>query len=197
LTVKTRNGDCDTAVLSRFSFPFLALPAAMPVSNYDGFRFATARSAFSALFTSLAPPFSRPQSGHRRFRRPSSQKQIPSTQSKVTKLIELIGADKHPGQPLDKKPVDRDQRYSNKERNWAFAVRKREALNRNNSPDFRETISELAVASGFFGVWDSVLWMTWICEHVLWKLRNLPERPGTVSMQTMRLSHVQMDSARP
>lgn len=77
-------------------------------------------------------------------------------QTNANKLIELVGLDRHPGQPADKKPADRDQRYSDREKNWALAVRKREALKKNDSADFRETISELAVASGFFGVWCSV-----------------------------------------
>jgi uncharacterized protein (TIGR02646 family) len=79
-----------------------------------------------------------------------------AVQSKAAKLIELVGLDRHPGQPPGKKPAGRDKRYSDREQNWALAVRKREALNRNDSPDFREIISDLAVKSGHFGIWYSV-----------------------------------------
>jgi uncharacterized protein (TIGR02646 family) len=80
----------------------------------------------------------------------------PAVQSKATKLIELVGLDRHPGQPPGKKPAERDMRYSDREQNWTLAIIKREALSRNDNQDFREIIADLAVKSGFFGVWYSV-----------------------------------------
>ncbi|MEO5914086.1 MAG: HNH endonuclease [Luteolibacter sp.] len=72
---------------------------------------------------------------------------------KMLALIELVGLDRHPGQPADKQPTDRDKRYLEREEKWKLAQLKREALSRNDNDDFREVLVDLAKESGFFGIW--------------------------------------------
>lgn len=73
--------------------------------------------------------------------------------AKAVALIELTGLDRHPGQPSDKQPTDRDKRYVEREEKWKLAQLKREALRRNDNIDFREALVDLAKQSGFFGIW--------------------------------------------
>lgn len=75
---------------------------------------------------------------------------------KAESLINLIGLDRHPGQPSEKQPSKRDERFSDREEVWSLARLNRGALSRNDSEDLREAVAELAKASGFFGVWMSV-----------------------------------------
>jgi len=75
---------------------------------------------------------------------------------KAEKLIDLVGLDRHRGQPTQKQPAERDKRYIQREEVWRLAERKREALARNNNEDFRTAVAELAQAEGFFSVWMSV-----------------------------------------
>jgi uncharacterized protein (TIGR02646 family) len=75
---------------------------------------------------------------------------------KAEKLIDLVGLDRHPGQPVEKRPADRDQRYMDREMVWKLAMLKREALARSDNEDFRTVIADLARAEGFFSVWMSV-----------------------------------------
>jgi len=75
---------------------------------------------------------------------------------KAEKLIDLVGLDRHPGQPVEKQPAERDKRYMDREMVWKLAKLKREALARNDNDDFRTVIAELAKAEGFFSVWMSV-----------------------------------------
>lgn len=72
---------------------------------------------------------------------------------KAAALIELVGLDRHPGQPAAKQPSDRDRRYVEREEKWQLAERMRAILARNNNVDFRETIVSLARESGFFSIW--------------------------------------------
>jgi len=76
--------------------------------------------------------------------------------AKAENLINLVGLDRHPGQPDGKKPAERDKRYMDRELVWKLATLKREALVRNNNEDFREAIADIAKAEGFFSIWMSV-----------------------------------------
>ncbi len=80
----------------------------------------------------------------------------PQLQLKANALIELVGLDRHPGQPVEKQPSDRDKRYLEREEKWELANRKREALRRNDNDDYREALVDLAKQSGFFGIWMTV-----------------------------------------
>ncbi len=75
---------------------------------------------------------------------------------KAERLIDLVGLDRHPGQPAAKQPAERDKRYMDREEVWKLAQSKREALARNNNDDFRIVIADLAKAEGFFSVWMTV-----------------------------------------
>lgn len=77
----------------------------------------------------------------------------PDIRQKAVSLIELIGLDRHPGQPDDKQPTDRDKRYLEREENWKLAQQMRDVLSRNDNEDFREVIVRLAIKSGFFSIW--------------------------------------------
>ena len=57
----------------------------------------------------------------------------PQIKAKAIALIELVGLDRHPGQPKPKKPKKRDMRYLEREEKWKLAQLKREALGRNSS----------------------------------------------------------------
>lgn len=82
---------------------------------------------------------------------------LPTDQrAKAENLINLVGLDRHPGQPADKKPAERDKRYMDRELVWKLATSKREALARNNNEDFRVAIADIAKAEGFFSIWMSV-----------------------------------------
>lgn len=73
--------------------------------------------------------------------------------SKALALIELVGLDRHPGQPNAKQPTDRDKRYMEREEKWKLANLMRDRLTRNNSIEFRDTIVALAREAGFFSIW--------------------------------------------
>ncbi|MET3498246.1 HNH endonuclease [Variovorax boronicumulans] len=77
----------------------------------------------------------------------------PAIAPKATALIELVGLDRHPGQPPAKQPNDRDKRYLQREEKWQLAALMRMKLTRNDSIDFREVIVSLARESGFFSIW--------------------------------------------
>lgn len=72
---------------------------------------------------------------------------------KVKRLIDLVGLDRHPGQPRSKRPTDRDRRYMQREQVWRLAKRRHETLARMDCEDLRSLICDLAVAEGFFSVW--------------------------------------------
>ena len=81
---------------------------------------------------------------------------VGASRIKATNLIDLVGLDRHPGQPVGKRPAERDRRYMDREEVWALAKGKHDALARNDNEDFRVAIVDLAKASGFFSVWMSV-----------------------------------------
>lgn len=80
----------------------------------------------------------------------------PHIKPKVTALIELVGLDRHPGQPPAKQPAKRDKRYMDREKAWALAQQTRRALERNDNIDFRELIVNMVKASGFFSIWITI-----------------------------------------
>jgi uncharacterized protein (TIGR02646 family) len=82
-----------------------------------------------------------------------SQTLEPQHVPKAVALIELVGLDRHPGQPPAKQPTDRDKRYQEREEKWKLAQIMREKLTRNDNSDFRETLTSLAEQSGFFSIW--------------------------------------------
>jgi uncharacterized protein (TIGR02646 family) len=79
-----------------------------------------------------------------------------AVKAKAQNLIDLVGLDRHPGQPEGKKPANRDKRHGDREEAWTLANLKRERLEQNDSQDFRDMLIELAEATGFFGVWMNV-----------------------------------------
>jgi uncharacterized protein (TIGR02646 family) len=85
----------------------------------------------------------------------ASSKLDPQIRAKAAALIELVGLDRHPGQPRAKQPTDRDKRYVEREEKWKLAQLKRNALQRNDNAAFREVLIDLAKESGFFGIWMS------------------------------------------
>lgn len=72
---------------------------------------------------------------------------------KAAAIIELVGLDRHPAQPADKQPTERDSRYSDRESQWALAQDMRARLRRNDNDDYREVLVNLAIQSGFFSIW--------------------------------------------
>lgn len=77
----------------------------------------------------------------------------PLIASKANALIDLVGLDRHPGQPLAKRPTDRDKRYLEREQKWALAQLMRDRLRLMNNEAFRDTVVSLATQSGFFSIW--------------------------------------------
>ncbi|NNB55722.1 HNH endonuclease [Pseudomonas fragi] len=77
----------------------------------------------------------------------------PQIVPKATALIGLVGLDRHPGQPADKQPTDRDKRYLDREEKWKLAQDMRVRLMRNDNDDYREALVNLAKESGFFSIW--------------------------------------------
>jgi hypothetical protein len=73
--------------------------------------------------------------------------------SKAAALIDLVGLDRHPGQPAAKQPADRDKRYLEREEKWKFAQLLRERLPHNNTNDYRELLVSMAKEAGFFSIW--------------------------------------------
>ncbi|WP_254632422.1 hypothetical protein [Achromobacter denitrificans] len=71
-------------------------------------------------------------------------------------MIDLVGLDRHPGQPAAKQPTDRDRRYQEREEKWRLAQLMRDKLTRNNTNDFRDVLISLAKESGFFSIWITV-----------------------------------------
>ncbi|MCC5884783.1 MAG: HNH endonuclease [Halomonas sp.] len=80
----------------------------------------------------------------------------PHIKQKATALIELVGLDRHPGQPLAKQPARRDKRYMDREEVWTLAQVARRTLANNNNIDFREYIVSTAKKAGFFSIWLTV-----------------------------------------
>lgn len=83
----------------------------------------------------------------------ASPKLDPLIVSKASALIDLVGLDRHPGQPLAKRPTDRDKRYLEREEKWALAQLMRDRLKSMNNAAFRDTVVSLATQSGFFSIW--------------------------------------------
>lgn len=77
----------------------------------------------------------------------------PQIAPKAAALINLVGLDRHPGQPVTKQPTDRDRRYLEREEKWKLAQVMRDKLTRNNTNDFRDLLVILAKESGFFSIW--------------------------------------------
>jgi len=82
-----------------------------------------------------------------------SLKLNPQIAPKADALIDLVGLDRHPGQPAAKQPTDRDKRYQEREEKWKLARVMRDKLTHNNTNDFRDVLVELAKQSGFFSIW--------------------------------------------
>lgn len=80
----------------------------------------------------------------------------PQIAAKAAALITLVGLDRHPGQPADKQPSDRDKRYLEREEKWRLAQTMRDRLTRNDTDDYRDTLVDLAKQSGFFSIWIAV-----------------------------------------
>lgn len=77
----------------------------------------------------------------------------PQITQKAAALIDLIGLDRHPGQPAAKQPTDRDKRYLQREEKWQLAQLMRSKLAKNNTDDYRDAVVLLAKESGFFSIW--------------------------------------------
>lgn len=77
-------------------------------------------------------------------------------EDRARNLIELVGLDRHPGQPQSNRPAARDVRYMDREEVWALANKNLASLDRADCDELRETITDVAKGFGFFGVWMSV-----------------------------------------
>ena len=78
------------------------------------------------------------------------------SRTQATNTIELVGLERHPGQPAAKRPRKRDKRYMDREEAWKLATLKREALEKADTVQLREAIADLAKFQGFFSVWMDV-----------------------------------------
>lgn len=76
--------------------------------------------------------------------------------TKAKNLIQLVGLDRHPGQPIGRQPADRDKRYMHREAVWKLAESKRHVLMTNDNEAYRDALKDLAMYSGFFSVWMTV-----------------------------------------
>jgi len=79
----------------------------------------------------------------------------PQIESKAAALIGLVGLDRHPGQPPDKQPSNRDKRYQEREEKWKLAELMRSNLASDDCIVLRDCIVALAKESGFFSIWIS------------------------------------------
>lgn len=77
-------------------------------------------------------------------------------ENRTRNLIELVGIDRHPGQPSGKRPAARDVRYMDREEVWTLANKKLADLGKADSHVLRDAIVDVAKGFGFFGVWMSV-----------------------------------------
>lgn len=77
----------------------------------------------------------------------------PSVRAQAIALIELVGLDRHPGQPYRKRPKKRDKRYLHREECWKLAQVMSNDLKVEDTPALRRAIVETAKARGFFGIW--------------------------------------------
>jgi len=80
----------------------------------------------------------------------------PDVSPKAEKLISLVGLDRHPGQPANKRLPKRDSRYSDREAVWKMAERHRDILLKDNIESVRTLILDAALGHGFFSVWMTV-----------------------------------------
>lgn len=79
----------------------------------------------------------------------------PDIEQKARAIIELVGLDRHPGQPPNKQPTPRDHRYLDREEVWGLAQKARRLVMNSNDNDFREYIVASAKKSGSFSIWIS------------------------------------------
>ena len=77
----------------------------------------------------------------------------PHIKQKATALIELVGLDRHPGQPPAKQPAPRDKRYMDREEAWNLAQLTRITLASNNNDTIRILVVSMAKKCGFFSIW--------------------------------------------
>lgn len=80
----------------------------------------------------------------------------PHVKQKAVALIELVGLDRHPGQPPAKQPANRDKRYMDREVAWTLARHTRNELASHDNAFVRGLIVNLVKSNGFFSIWLAV-----------------------------------------
>lgn len=75
---------------------------------------------------------------------------------KTSNLIDLVGLDRHPGNPNAMPLSNRDSRYQDREEVWAIAKIQKHKLDKDNTESRRSDIADMARGWGFFGVWMTV-----------------------------------------
>lgn len=97
-------------------------------------------------------------------------------QKLAQRLIKLVGLDRIPKEePFGQREAN-DRRWDNRRKAWDKAVLKRSQLAKNGNATFRETIVELAQATGYWSVW-----MTVFCDDEDMLKRLIEAFPGTCS----------------
>ena len=74
---------------------------------------------------------------------------------KADNTLRLTGMDKVPGAP-GREPTESDQRWLRRQQGWLRARVCRDRLIKNDTPEVRECIVEIALARGLFSIWWSV-----------------------------------------
>jgi uncharacterized protein (TIGR02646 family) len=76
---------------------------------------------------------------------------------KAQATIELFGLDRDPGHPnKGKRPTSKDKRWLRRQEIWRIAKRELGRLQRDDTPNIRELIVEVAISRGLFSIWMKV-----------------------------------------
>lgn len=77
-------------------------------------------------------------------------------QRKAQNSIVLTGLDKYPGNPSGRRLSRKDERWQDRRDAWQLAIRCRNRLVRNDNTDARDSLAEVALATGMFSIWWTV-----------------------------------------
>jgi uncharacterized protein (TIGR02646 family) len=80
----------------------------------------------------------------------------PEDRERASRLIELVGLDKTPADDIAINSKQSDRRWNKRRQAWDKAVLARKRLETNNSEEFKDTIADLAVETGYWSVWFTV-----------------------------------------
>lgn len=79
----------------------------------------------------------------------------PGLAAKARAMLDLVGLDRHPGNPV-RPPTAADRRWIQREEVWSLASRLKREMSLDDSGFVRSLIVEIALGNGFFSVWFSV-----------------------------------------